>query len=56
LDALAAAYAAAGRFDQAVATAKSAQAILTQAGQPAAAAAIAERLRQYEQGKSLGAN
>jgi Tfp pilus assembly protein PilF/thiol-disulfide isomerase/thioredoxin len=55
LDALAAAYAAAGRFDQATATARRAMEILTETGQPAAAKTIEGRLRMYEQHQALGA-
>jgi Flp pilus assembly protein TadD len=56
LDALAAAYAAAGRFDEAVAIANRAITILSQAGQRDAAAAIAERLRRYQERKPVAEN
>jgi Tfp pilus assembly protein PilF/thiol-disulfide isomerase/thioredoxin len=56
LDALAAAYAAAGRFDEAAATANKAISILVQAGRQDGAAAIAERLRLYQDRKPLAAN
>ncbi len=48
LDALAAAYAAAGQFDQAVATAKAALQVATSARLPGFAAEIRERLSLYE--------
>ena len=48
LDTLAAAYAAAGRFDEAVATARRA---LELGGESAGASAIAERLRLYSEGE-----
>jgi tetratricopeptide (TPR) repeat protein len=48
LDALAAAYASAGRYDEAVATARSAIALASSAGQPAVAAQFAARLQLYQ--------
>ena len=51
LDTLAAAYAAAGRFEDAVRTAQNAVTLLTQAGRPADAERIRKRLQLYEQGK-----
>ena len=51
LDTLAAAYASAGRFDQAVATAREAIRLASQAGREKLAAKIAKRLALYEQNR-----
>ena len=53
LDTLAAAYAAAGRFDEAASTAGEAVKLLEQARKEAEAQAIRNRLKQYQQRKSL---
>jgi Tfp pilus assembly protein PilF len=51
LDALAAAYASAGRYDEAVAAARSGIELATAAGQTEAAAELRQRLQLYEAGK-----
>ena len=48
LDTLAAAYAEAGRFDEAAATAREAVAAAERTGNPAAVARMSARLSQYE--------
>jgi Flp pilus assembly protein TadD len=55
LDALAAAYAEAGQWDEAVATARQAVGLATAAGQHEAAGQIEERLRLHEQQKPFRA-
>jgi len=51
LDALAAAYATAGRFDEAVATARAGIELATASGQPAIAAQFRQRLELYQKGQ-----
>ncbi|HZL99203.1 MAG TPA: hypothetical protein VFD43_03030, partial [Planctomycetota bacterium] len=55
LDTLAAAYAAAGRFDEAIETAERALRLASSSNEQALAAAVARRLELYRRGEAVGA-